>query len=54
MAENPWYSAELTALRASVTEFVRREVLPHQDEWERAGELPREYPGAADEAKANP
>lgn len=47
MAENPWHSAELTALRASVTEFVRREVLPHQDEWERAGELPRELHLAA-------
>jgi acyl-CoA dehydrogenase len=33
---------ELKALRASTTEFVRREVLPRQAEWERAGELPRE------------
>ena len=28
-------------LRETVRAFVRREVLPHQDEWEAAGELPR-------------
>ena len=33
---------ERTALRQTVRAFVTREVLPHQDEWERAGELPRE------------
>lgn len=41
MSHRDWSSEELTALRSTTTEFVRREVLPHQDEWERAGELPR-------------
>ncbi len=41
---------ELRLLRASVREFVAREVAPHMDEWERVGELPRalhEKAGAA-------
>ncbi|MEO6791481.1 MAG: acyl-CoA dehydrogenase family protein [Ornithinibacter sp.] len=42
MSHQDWYTDELVALRASTTEFVRREVLPHQDEWEQAGALPRE------------
>ncbi|MDT4938298.1 MAG: acyl-CoA dehydrogenase [Pseudonocardiales bacterium] len=33
---------ERVALRDTVRRFVQREVLPYQDEWERAGELPRE------------
>jgi acyl-CoA dehydrogenase len=33
---------ELRLLRASVREFVVREVAPHMDEWERVGELPRD------------
>lgn len=41
MSHHDWQSDELRALRATTTEFVRREVLPHQDEWEREGELPR-------------
>ncbi|XVX20505.1 acyl-CoA dehydrogenase family protein [Actinomycetota bacterium] len=45
--QNLWQTAELTALRDSVTQFVRREVLPHQDQWERDGELPRELHRAA-------
>ena len=37
---------ERQALRATVRAFVSREVLPYQDEWERAGELPRAlHPG---------
>jgi acyl-CoA dehydrogenase len=32
---------ELRLLRATVREFVAREIAPHMDEWERAGELPR-------------
>jgi acyl-CoA dehydrogenase len=32
---------ELRLLRASVREFVAREIAPHMDEWERAGEGPR-------------
>lgn len=41
MSHREWQSEELTALRATTTEFVRREILPHQDEWEREGLLPR-------------
>lgn len=33
---------ERQALRATVRRFMAVEVLPHLDEWERAGELPRE------------
>ncbi|WP_037262303.1 acyl-CoA dehydrogenase family protein [Kibdelosporangium aridum] len=33
---------ERDALRQTVRRFMAAEVLPHQDEWERAGELPRE------------
>jgi acyl-CoA dehydrogenase len=35
-------TAEHDALRATATEFVRREVAPHLQEWEDAGEIPRE------------
>ncbi|WP_277455215.1 acyl-CoA dehydrogenase family protein [Janibacter sp. DB-40] len=42
MSHRDWQTEELRALRATTTEFVRREVLPHQDDWEEAGELPRE------------
>lgn len=42
MSHHDWQTPELQALRATTTEFVRREVLPHQDEWERVGELPRD------------
>ena len=41
---------ELRLLRASVRAFVAREVAPHMEEWERAGEVPRslhEKAGAA-------
>jgi len=34
-------SAEHAALRATGAEFVRREVVPHLQEWEDAGEIPR-------------
>src|SRR6478735_344433 len=33
--------SEHTALRATAAEFVRREVVPHLQEWEDAGEIPR-------------
>lgn len=32
---------ERQALRATIRRFVQHDVLPHQDGWERAGELPR-------------
>jgi acyl-CoA dehydrogenase len=36
-----FHTPERRALRETVRRFVERDVLPHQDEWERAGELPR-------------
>lgn len=38
---------DLAALRESTRKFVEREVLPHQDEWEEASELPRSLHRAA-------
>jgi acyl-CoA dehydrogenase len=35
-------SPERRALRDTVRRFADKEVLPHQDEWERSGELPRD------------
>lgn len=37
-----WTTPERRALRETVTDFVRREILPDLDAWERDGELPRE------------
>ena len=37
-----WSTEERRALRATVRRFTEQEVLPNLDEWERAGELPRE------------
>ncbi len=37
-----WTTPERQELRKSVRTFAEREILPHVDEWERAGELPRE------------
>jgi len=39
---DPFATPERTELRKTVRRFVENEVLPHLDEWERAGELPRE------------
>jgi acyl-CoA dehydrogenase len=36
-----WTTPERDALRKTVRDFVEREILPHVDEWERSGELPR-------------
>ena len=38
---DPFSTPERTALRDTVRRFVTADVLPHLDEWERAGELPR-------------
>ena len=38
---DPWYTDERLALRETATRFAEREILPHQDEWERAGAIPR-------------
>src|SRR3954463_134215 len=35
-----WTTPERDELRKPVRSFAEREVLPHIDEWERAGELP--------------
>jgi acyl-CoA dehydrogenase len=37
-----WNTPPRRELRETVRRFMTKEVLPHQDEWERAGELPRE------------
>lgn len=37
-----WNSAELKALRETVTRFTEREIVPHLAQWERNGELPLE------------
>ncbi len=37
-----WTSPERQDLRKSVRTFAEREILPHIDEWEQAGELPRD------------
>lgn len=37
-----WTTPEREQLRKTVRAFAEREILPHVDEWERIGELPRE------------
>ncbi|HNM83594.1 MAG TPA: acyl-CoA dehydrogenase family protein, partial [Mycobacterium sp.] len=37
-----WNTPERDALRKAVRAFTEREILPHVDDWERAGELPRD------------
>ena len=37
-----WTTPEREQLRKTVRAFTEREILPHVDEWERAGELPRD------------
>ena len=39
---DPFDTAERRALRETCRRFVRREIGPHLDEWERDGEIPRE------------
>lgn len=41
MSGDPFATPERRALREAVRRFVHSEVLPHLDEWERAGEVPR-------------
>ena len=40
---NHGWTAEQLALKQSAIEFTRREVTPHLDDWERQGEIPREF-----------
>lgn len=42
MYDDPFETAERLALREATARFVRREIVPHLDGWERAGEIPRE------------
>ncbi|WP_344856728.1 acyl-CoA dehydrogenase family protein [Amycolatopsis ultiminotia] len=42
VSPDPFSTPERRELRATVRRFVDKEVLPHLDDWERAGELPRE------------
>ncbi|MPY96970.1 MAG: acyl-CoA dehydrogenase [Actinophytocola sp.] len=39
---DPFETPERQALRETVRRFTREQILPHQDGWERDGELPRE------------
>jgi acyl-CoA dehydrogenase len=41
-ARSPYYTAEHEAFRATVRRFVEREISPFVDEWDEAGEFPRE------------
>ncbi len=45
-----WHTPEREQLRKTVRAFAEREVLPHVDEWERSGELPRDLHRKAGEA----
>jgi len=42
-----WSTPERVALRGTARRFTEREIVPHLDSWERAGELPRELHRAA-------
>jgi acyl-CoA dehydrogenase len=37
------WTEEQLALKHSAMEFTRREVTPHLEDWERNGEIPREF-----------
>lgn len=45
-----WHTPERDQLRKTVRTFAEREVLPHVDDWERNGEIPRELHLKAGEA----
>ena len=47
---NIWATPERNQLRKTVRAFAEREILPHVDEWERIGELPRELHRRAGQA----
>jgi alkylation response protein AidB-like acyl-CoA dehydrogenase len=42
MGRQPYFTEEHEQLRKTIRKFVEREVAPHVDEWEEAGEFPRE------------
>ena len=45
-----WHTPEREQLRKTVRAFAEREVLPHVDEWEQSGMLPRELHRKAGDA----
>ncbi|BBZ31930.1 acyl-CoA dehydrogenase family protein [Mycolicibacterium confluentis] len=45
-----WTTPERQQLRKTVRDFTQREILPHVDDWEREGELPRDLHRRAAEA----
>jgi acyl-CoA dehydrogenase len=45
-----WHTPEREQLRKTVRAFAEREVLPHIDDWERVGELPRDLHRRAGDA----
>jgi acyl-CoA dehydrogenase len=45
-----WHTPEREQLRKTVRAFAEREVLPHVDEWENSGELPRDLHRKAGDA----
>ncbi|HEY0638514.1 MAG TPA: acyl-CoA dehydrogenase family protein [Pseudonocardiaceae bacterium] len=47
MNPSPFHTPEREALRDTCRRFVRREIVPHLDEWEWAGEVPRALHKAA-------
>ena len=49
-ARSPYYSESHEALADSVRKFMAREAIPHTDEWERAGIVPRDFHRKAGEA----
>ena len=45
-----WTTPEREQLRKTVRAFTEREILPHVDEWERTGEIPRDLHRSAGDA----
>ncbi|MBV9486399.1 MAG: acyl-CoA dehydrogenase family protein [Frankiaceae bacterium] len=50
MSTDVWTTPERAALRAAVRDFCTKEIVPHLDQWERDGEVPRTLHKAAAEA----
>ena len=50
-SRNPLYDKEIEALHAQIRRFCEKEIRPHTEAWEEAGEMPREVYRAAAEAR---
>jgi acyl-CoA dehydrogenase len=50
MSTDQWTTPERVALRAAVRDFTTREIVPHLNQWERDGEVPRSLHKAAADA----